>query len=251
VHLPAVMRRYLRSGASRALGPDEDTKSGIDFIIRTIGRHGGKAAAQRAASGDGVDDEYASDDDNDSDAGALPCESQAPTAPTAPAVPDVDALDMATLTIKQLRSVVGDQAPAYANAMFQHTSRMTKLAKFRPADTLLVLTNERGTKQPFRKGQVDPSVFYHAIMAAVETSNLPIAANDAFVNFTGGTPECLVGAIAAGFRTVFHVCSSSDEVLMMQLPGEEVERNLNYMQYVSPEPLPQSMGAMRPFSRLG
>ena len=232
MHLPPHLRRYLRSGSARALGPDEDAKSGIDFMVRTIGRHGGKQAVPKnGGSGD-----EASSDEEDSDDGA-----PAPMVPSAPmAEPtSVEAADLATMSIKQLRTVVGDQAPAYANVMFQHSSRMTPLAKFRPADSLLVLTNERGAQQPFRKGQVDASVFYHAIVAAVETSNAPIAANDAFVNFTGGAPECLVAAIAAGFRTVFHIASSPDEVLMMQLPGEEVERNLNYMKYTSPEPWPR------------
>ena len=236
MHLPLSLWCRMRSGSSRALGPDEDTKSGIDFIIRTIGQHSGKDTVCKAAS-----DDETSDAGNDSDAGALTCESQAPMVPTAPAVIDLEALDIATLTFKQLRAVVGAQVAEYTNAIFQHSSRMTKVANFRPASTLLTLATPSGARQPFRKGQLDPSVFYHAIMAAVETSNKPIAATDAFVNFTGGAPESLVGAIAAGFRTIFHVCSSPDEVLMMQLPGEEMEQNVNYMQYVSPKFLPCSI----------
>jgi hypothetical protein len=205
VHLPLNLRHNLRSGSSTALGLADNTKSGIDFIVCAVGQHGGLATVCKAAS----DDETSSTDNEDSNDGA-----------------------------HGAHGAHGASA-AYANAMFQHSSHMTKLAKFRPAATLLTLANQHGTRQPFRKGQLDPSVFYRAIMAAVETSNKPIAATDAFVNFTGGTTECLVGAIAAGFRKIFHVCSSPDEVLMMQLPGEEVERNLNYMEYVSPEPVPR------------
>ena len=50
--------------------------------------------------------------------------------------------------------------------------------------------------------------------------NVPITTGDAFVNFTGGMPECLAAAMAAGFLHAF-VLMPTAEATMMMMPTEE------------------------------
>ena len=45
---------------------------------------------------------------------------------------------------------------------------------------------------------------------------MPLAANEALVILTGGTPEAVVAGIAAGFKTIIYVASDDNEELIQK-----------------------------------
>lgn len=84
----------------------------------------------------------------------------------------------------------------------------------------------------YRKAQVHSSVYIRAIQSALATCNVPLSDNEVCVVATGGTPEAIVGAVAAGFKNVIYIASDDTEQIMMQLPAdcEEREHNINYLE---------------------
>ena len=61
------------------------------------------------------------------------------------------------------------------------------------------------------RGQVDPSVYVKAFQSCLGACNVPVAANEALVILTGGTPEAVVAGIAVGFKTIIYVASDDNE----------------------------------------
>jgi len=242
---PAPVVRYIKSGVGRARGPNDDEKSGIDFTIRTIGRHTNKKTTAKAHDSDS--EATGSDVEDLGSVGSMGSLAFSTPMKTKSVDTGADMLaDPLTMSAKQLKDIAGDVADDLNCAYFQHTARVTSPALFRPMSTMLNITTEKGDTKLFRKGQVDPSVFVRAFQSALSTSSMPSSSSDVFVNITGGTGEPLVAAIALGYRTVFHVAANSEEELMFALPTEEQERlnKVDYFNYRSPEPDIPSMGVL-------
>jgi hypothetical protein len=231
--------RYIKSGSGRSLGPNDDERSGIDFVIRTIGRHGGKKPVEPSEAKAEADASM-SEADGDLFVGSMGSVGSDEVMTSS----DL-AADPLTMTASQLRQVAGDVAEDLANAYFQHTARMTLPALFRPLSSMLTITTEKGSKL-YRKGQVDPSVCIRAFSSALNTSSLALVSSDVFVNVTGGTPEPIVAAIQLGFKTIFHVVESTEEELLWQLPTPEAEKvqDIDYFKYHSPCPEVPLMGLL-------
>ena len=249
IDIPLKHLRYLHSAALRAKGPDEDCRSGVDFHVRTIG-HGAKKKNKVAVDGtagpDGVDGVIGvRDDAADEDPDDLLSDGE-PVSNTKEGN-EIVLHDPATMTMGQLMKEFGEsQAAEITQVQFQHSNRICPLASFRDMTTILkVQVGDRGAAKVWRKGQVDPSVFFRAIDATISSVNVPITTGDAFVNFTGGTPECLSAAMAAGFLHAF-VIMPNLEATMMMMPTEEQELTgrVRYDKYESPDPEQPSFGVL-------
>ena len=146
------------------------------------------------------------------------------------------------MSLHQLRKVFGKEAESLSAAFFQHSNKITAAADFRYHMTKLrVAMGDRGVPRIYRKGQVEPSVFFRAIDGAVTSSSMPLAPEEVFVNFTGGVPECLVGALTAGFQLVLTV-HTAEESLMMQLPDDL--STTTFETYTSPDAEQPLLGVM-------
>ena len=237
IDVPARHLRYLSSGSSRAAGPDYDTRSGVDFMIRTIG-HG----VNKPGSSSSTAAQAATDPDSDAEAEAL-SDGEAP--------PDPESVESvgntSTMSMRQLLKKFGEEeAQEITQIHFQHSNRICPSAKFRDPRTLLkIAKNERSNEQVWRKGQVDASVYYRAFESTKNLTSLPIAPGDVFVDFTGGAPESLVAAIALGFKHVFMLCTPV-EATMFTIPTEEQEQlgQIDYTKYVSPDADNPSAGVL-------
>ena len=236
IDVPARHKRYLASGSTRAAGPDYDTKSGVDFMVRTIG-HGSKAPGAAPTR-------RAEAADSDTDLEAL-SDGEAPPNPNGESVESL--ANTSTMSMRQLLKTYGEEeAQQIAQIHFQHSNRICASATFRDPSTLLkIAKHERSQEQVWRKGQVDASVFYRAFESTKNMTSLPIASGDVFVDFTAGTPESLVAAIALGFKHVFMVATSV-EASMFMIPTEEQEQlgSIDYTNYVSPDPENPSSGVL-------
>ena len=73
----------------------------------------------------------------------------------------------------------------------------------------------------YRKGQCHASVFTRAFTSALHSCSASLTGSECCVVLTGGSPECVVGAIVAGYRHVIYVASDDSEQLMMTLPNAE------------------------------
>ena len=243
IDVPARHLRYLTSGSSRAAGPDYDTRSGVDFMVRTIG-HGGKAQGSTTASTPTKQGGGAALNDEDSDVEAL-SDGEAPPNPSGESMESGG--NTSTMSMRQLLKKYGEEmAQEITQIHFQHSNRICASAHFRdPSSLLKVAKNERSNEQVWRKGQLDASVYYRALESTKNLTNLPIAPGDVFVDFTAGTPESLVAAIALGFKHVFMVCTSV-EAMMFTIPTEEEEQlgQIDYTKYVSPDSDNPSAGVL-------
>lgn len=134
-----------------------------------------------------------------------------------------------------LKKVFGDKANQAQGILFQHGTRITQQAEFMDPDRCLKLRkNERAAKQKYRKSQVHPTVWAEAMSSAHRSSDLPIMNNEVAVIMTGGTPEAIVGAMAAGYRTILYIASDANEAQMMMLPTEVEEQTdaVDYNEYL-------------------
>ena len=140
IELPNKLARAMKSAAARALGPDGDhaEKSGIEFIMRSIG---GRGASK--------DDILEEEDDPNASASSVPA---VPAVPNAADAADVDSdeqevdeeqdeedaedsvqgLPLDALNRKQLKGVFGRDALSMLGAMFQHTSKICDQASHQP-----------------------------------------------------------------------------------------------------------------------
>ena len=76
---------------------------------------------------------------------------------------------------------------------------------------------------------MDTSVYIRALQSALSSSNVALSQNEVLVILTGGTPEALVAGIVCGYKRVF-VVTEGLEYDMMQLPGHDVEGQVDYDQ---------------------
>ena len=231
IDVPLKHLRYIASGQARASGPVQQERSGIDFFTRTIG-HAKKSQAPRESDDEASEESVASD-------GEKPVVQDAAKSSTSITDPN-------TMTMSQLVKEYGIvRATEISQATFQHANRICEAAKFREVSSLLeIQLGERGAKKIWRKGQLDPSVFFRAFESVLSSVTMPVSSQDVFVNFTGGTPECLVAAMACGFQHVFAIMPQQDMAMMM-LPSEEQEKGgVDYSSYVSLDPENPSMGVL-------
>ena len=214
ITVPEEYLRYLRGGQRKAHGPRDDDATGIEFVMRTLG----KRTEQREVPE--VPDEEASADEDAGD----PDDMVDDTAARQDDLSFDRMVDPSLMTTAQLKAVFGAHAADVTGIFFQHSARITAPARFmNRADALHLRAKERSAPTRYRKGQVDPSVYIAALSSALASSNVPLAANETLVVLTGGTPEAVVAGIVLGFKKVFVVAEDIEHV-MLQMPSEEVER---------------------------
>jgi hypothetical protein len=245
IAVPEEFMRYLRSGQKRALGPGDDEASGLDFIMRTIGRRFTKIALVEAEDGVAGEEDEAeagdefeekSDDDDDSDGHVdrkvLTAERATSKAADASFLAMVDPQ---TMSMSQLHQLFGAAAADLAGVFFQHSSRIGQAARFLPKkEALMVQSTERAVARRYRKGQVDASAFVSAMQSALASTNVPLNNNEVLVVLTGGTPEAVVAGIVCGYGKVLYI-SDKEEQEMMMLPTEDEEKlGVNYMECAGP-----------------
>ena len=153
-----ALPRYIKSGSGRARGPGEDERSGLDFVIRTIGRHPNKKSASitmKGADSDSENSDSADDVDVVGSSGSMgSVGSVSANRPDDQSQKDPSLVaDPLTMSTKQLREIAGESADDVACAYFQHTSRVTQPAFFRSMASMLTVTTEKGETKLFRKGQ--------------------------------------------------------------------------------------------------
>jgi len=151
----AAGRRYIKSGSGRARGPDDDERSGVDFVIRTIGRHSNKKPAGTPVKATDSDSDKSESEDDMGIVGSVGSVGSVGESRTRPQNVQDDSLvaDPLTMSNKQLKEIAGDSAEDLACAYFQHTARVTQPAFFRHLSSLLSITTEKGETRLFRKGQ--------------------------------------------------------------------------------------------------
>ena len=148
-----ALRRYIKSGSGRSRGPGEDERSGIDFVIRTIGRRPNK---KLVPNNTGDSDSDKSDSADDCGAGSVGYSGSVGVSGSGDQEEKQDGslvADPLTMSTKQLREIAGSSADDLACAYFQHTARVTQPAFFRPLGAMLSITTDKGERRLFRKGQ--------------------------------------------------------------------------------------------------
>ena len=156
---PAPVVRYIKSGVGRARGPNDDEKSGIDFTIRTIGRHTNKKTTAKAHDSDS--EATGSDVEDLGSVGSMGSLAFSTPMKTKSKDTDADLLaDPLTMSAKQLKDIAGDVAEDLNCAYFQHTARVTSPAMFRPMSTMLNITTERVTRSSSAKARLTPASSY-------------------------------------------------------------------------------------------
>ena len=245
IAVPEEYMRYLRSGQRRALGPADDEASGLDFIMRTIGRRYSKNARRDAddtaagneeddiaEAGDEIDEKSDEDEESDcqdkDDCKVMMADRLASKAADAGFLAMVDPM---TMSMAQLQQLFGTAAADMAGVFFQHSSRIGQAARFLPKkEALLIRTTERAVPRRYRKGQVDASAFVSAMQSALASTNVFLNNNEGLVILTGGTPEAVVAGIVCGYSKVLYI-SDKEEQEMMTLPTEDEEKlGVNYME---------------------
>lgn len=218
ISVPEEFLRYLRGGQRKAFGPRDDDATGIEFVMRTLGKRAEPREVPEVPDEDGSageelgeeDPDDAIDDDNLTKKEDLAFDRM---------------VDPSLMTPAQLKAVFGERAADVNGIFFQHSARITAPARFLArADALHLRRTERSGLARYRKGQVDPTVYIAALSSALSSSNVPLSSNETLVVLTGGTPEAVVAGIVLGFNKVFVVAEDVEHV-MMQMPSEEVERD--------------------------
>jgi hypothetical protein len=183
------------------MGPEDDISEGQDFIVRTVGRvYGGRNRADGAE----LTQEVLEEDDEDADDPEDEDEDDAPLGPD-PGMTD-QSLDL------------------ISRVSFQSCGAITTPARFLPREEVVRhKESERSAAVPYRKGQLDASVYHQALRKVLQMSTAPLGNSDALVVLTGGTPEALVAGISVGFKTIFVVADAA-EAELLQLPTLEEQR---------------------------
>ena len=231
IDLPKIYEARLKSAAARSLGPSaRNERSGIEFQFRAIG---GRASSddddedkQQKKKRDGEEDEEDEDDDMDEEEGLDNGDGSESMIP------------IESMNAKQLRGLFGREALNIMGAMFQHTSQIGEPARFQTFDKCVQTKTPSGKLEIYRKSQIHPSAVYSALNLAMASTSAGISPGECFVQLSGGTPEPLVGAIMAGFSKVFYVAQNTTEANWMKVPSahEEKVHDIDYTQYVSPNP---------------
>ena len=142
--------------------PLDDESSGLDFIMKTIGRRrGAKNNVDTGDDDEGGDVGQNSGDEDEPEDPEDQLDHVDQVDPKAEAT-DRDFLamvDPATMSAAQLEKVFGAHAANdLQGVFFQHTSRICSPARFLSKDSALtVRKSESALPRRYRKGQVDPS----------------------------------------------------------------------------------------------
>jgi hypothetical protein len=226
IALPEEYLRYVRSGAARANGPNDSESTGVDFIMRTIGKRLDK---------DGKDDRKSKPEEPDGDVHESSGEGSDEEIGFDAAPSEEDArfqavVDPAIMTSAQMKNVFGKRAPDMAGILFQHSARITGPASFLPRSSAFMWRkDERAPLRRYRKGQLDVSVWVKVLASSLSASNIELSPNEALVSLTGGTPEVAVAGMVLGFKKVFYVANGVEHIMMsMPTPEEERERQINW-----------------------
>jgi len=214
IDMPTDVLRHLRSGAKRSSGPVSDDASGLDFVMRTIGRRSTKRPREEASAeapaldADQEDEDVADDEDAEEEEAGIPGQEA------------LDTRDPATMSTAQLAAAYGSSsAEDIKRIFFQHSSRIGSTAKYLPRSCAVhSKSSETAVATLYRKGQVDPTAFLSAFLSALNATNAALEPHEALVILTGGTAEAIVAGIAAGFRTVIYITEDPAEANMMTLP---------------------------------
>ena len=219
IAIPAEFARYLSSGARRAHGPHDDA-SGIDFVMRTIGKKIEKKEKDGVCDVPAVMDSDEDSSEASEDEVLGECKSGADTA-------FERMVDPSLLSTSQLRAIFGERVADLDGVFFQHSTRIAATAEFLPRSGCFQWRpSERAGLRRYCKGQVHPSVYVSALRSALASSNVPLSQNEVLVDLTGGTPEVVVAAIVVGFKKVIYIGDEKgEEQTMMQMPvqGEPVD----------------------------
>jgi hypothetical protein len=226
IAVPGMFQRTLKSGASRSTGASDEMqdRSGVSFIMRTIGHAPGQREnmkRRKAVVGDAeVDDAEADDTDGSGDGADIGETLDEFDDEAAGAVASkVEHGDVHLLPVGNLKSIFGSRAPDAQQVLFQHTSNITAEAAFANKQMrVMVSKNARSEPTPYRKGQVHPTVFHEVHRSALRCANVPLSGRECCVVVTGGTPDSVVGALMAGYRYVVFVANNTEEETMMELP---------------------------------
>ena len=228
VVVPERDMRYLRSGIRCANGPTDDDASGIDFILRTIGKmrvneETGDALDDEAQEGDGDDDEADEEkgvDDGDDEEMGQSVLDKAFSEMTDPSL----------MPAKILKDLFGARAGDIKSILFQHSTRIGTPAEYLSKLEFFQFRNsETSHFRKYRKGQIHPSVYISVLSAVLGSSNVPVSNNEILVDLTGGTPEVLVAGIVLGFKKVAFIAEGMEQ-MMMSIPTMDDQRihSLNY-----------------------
>ena len=232
-----------RSGATRMFGPDAGEKEAVDFLIRTAGLRGTEAGDDDDVAVGGpeaapVDDEPAAEgeDEDEEETADMNEEEQA----------FVAKLDPSLLNDQGLKEAFGKNAAAVRSALFQFSSRISSAGRFmEPRDVFKIQTG-RAQARAYRRAQLHPDTYYRAYQAAVGTHALPVGKTEVVVVLTGGTPEAVVSALAAGYSNVCVVCADGAEMDMYRAPPDaaDADARCDYDQYVSWDPTNTTAGIL-------
>ena len=199
IDIPAGLKKHLVSAQKRALGPlaDELERSGVEFVMRTIGAR----SAEAQDNDDEEEDEAKSEDDAmDLDADDEKAEKQ-----------DDDVLgSMESMTPAQMKNAFGREALQILGAMFQHQSKICGQARFLEKKDYVYQVKESGKRTLLRKSQVHPTVIFEALKTVISTSSVGLNSSDCFLQLCGGTPEPCVAAIMMGFQKAIYVANESE-----------------------------------------
>jgi hypothetical protein len=193
--------------------PAVNDASGVDFIMRTIGRAHAtgdpvEVSEINQAAKDQAEEAVDEDEDQEEDVEMT-------------ADPKLDLMDPATMSFKQLKAKYGEDAVEISKMFFQHSSRIAASAvHLNKADAFTVKQSEAAQARQYRKGQLHPSAFVSAFTSALSLTPEELRQHEALVILTGGTPEAVVAGIAAGFQKVIYVTGDPKEVPMMKLPED-------------------------------
>ena len=221
IDVPAHYERIQASAARRALGPliDHKERSGVELKLRMLGA--GDPSLPLAE-----DDEEQDEEEED----------EAPPDPQEQQSKDGE-MSVDCMTDGQMKQRFGRHALHVFGAMFQHVCKITEQARFLEVNDSAMMSTMSGAKRIYRKGQLHETVVLSALKSQLATTASGIGALDGFVQYFGGTPEGIVGAILAGYPHVFYL-GSDREISWMTLPTLEEEHacKIVYQDYTSPNP---------------
>jgi hypothetical protein len=128
IQVPQEYLRYIRGGVAKSLGPRDDDATGVDFVLRTIGKRSGKPSAEsegaeadakevaRDEAGSGEDDEEGAE----SDLELFESESTGSMGLVGAAE---QVADPSLMSATQLKAAFGSHATEVAGVLFQHSAR--------------------------------------------------------------------------------------------------------------------------------
>ena len=223
IAIPSEFARYLNSTQKRSSGPSDEETSGIDFVMRTIGRKFDKCDKKKATDTEAdreIDQDDPAEDDANSDEDPDVDDDMGESSESAKLNKTFERMvDPALLSPTQLKAIFGERAGDLSGVFFQHSTRIAERAEFLArAGCFMWRPNDRAHPRRYCKGQVHPSVYVSAFRSALASSNMPLSQNEVLVDLTGGTPEVIVAAVVAGYKRVFYIGDENEHV-MMQFPN--------------------------------